>query len=214
MSSHVGYTGGTTVNPTYRQVCNGDTGHAEALQIEYDPSKVQYAELVEYHFRMHDPTQLNRQMNDVGTQYRSAIFFHTPEQEKIAIEVRDRLQATKIKGKIVTQIVPASKFYVAEDYHQLYLEANPYVFVHRPRSHTTGSSTDAQNARPRGLDCCTVAARDGSVAATAPIGPSCCCCARTATSAHLGGLTCCPGRFVWCLRSPNLQVALVSVRQT
>ena len=132
MSSKVGYTGGTAVNPTYREVCTGTTGHAEALQIEYDPSKVKYEDLVEYHFRMHDPTTMNRQGNDTGTQYRSAIFFHTPEQERIAKEVRDLLQATKIKGKIVTEIVPAKVFYPAEDYHQLYLEANPYAAVQPP----------------------------------------------------------------------------------
>jgi peptide-methionine (S)-S-oxide reductase len=149
VASHVGYIGGHKANPTYREVCTGTTGHAEALQvrtlvqhphawraprrhsrtgarqIEYDPSKVSYADLVTLHFRIHDPTTLNRQGNDVGTQYRSAIFYHTPEQARIATEVRDQLQATRIQGKIVTEIVPAATFYKAEDYHQLYLEANP-----------------------------------------------------------------------------------------
>ena len=125
VSTAVGYMGGTKENPTYRDVCTGTTGHAEVLRVEYEPAKVNYADLVEFFFRVHDPTTLNQQGNDVGTQYRSVIFYTTPEQARIAHEVKDRIQATKIKGKIVTEITPASNFFRAEDYHQLYLEKNP-----------------------------------------------------------------------------------------
>ena len=111
LSAQVGYLGGTTPNPTYEDVCSGQTGHAEVLQIQYDPSKATYEALVEYFFRMHNPTTLNQQGNDTGTQYRSAIFYHNDEQAIVAKAVRDRLQATKIKAPIVTVITPATTFY-------------------------------------------------------------------------------------------------------
>lgn len=108
----VGYTGGTVENPTYEMVCTGKTGHAEAVRVTYDPSKVSYEELLSFFFSIHDPTTKNRQGPDVGSQYRSAIFYHTPEQEKAA--------RAFIKGKIVTEVVPAGPFYKAEEYHQRY----------------------------------------------------------------------------------------------
>jgi peptide-methionine (S)-S-oxide reductase len=117
----VGYLGGTLSEPSYEEVCTGRTGHAEVVQIDFDPSEVSYEQLVERFFALHDPTQLNRQGPDVGTQYRSAIFFHDAEQERIAREVRERVQAG-FDRPIVTEITPASAFYRAEDYHQRYLE--------------------------------------------------------------------------------------------
>eukprot|EP00884_Botryococcus_braunii_P011884 jgi/Botrbrau1/20697/Bobra.0058s0026.1 len=122
----VGYTGGNIPEPTYRQVCDGDTGHAEAYQFEYDPAKVNYADLVEYLFRIHDPTTLNRQGNDRGTQYRSAIFYHDDEQRQVAEKVKEEVQKKHYPNKqIVTEIVPAGKWWDAEDYHQKYLIKNP-----------------------------------------------------------------------------------------
>jgi len=118
-----GYAGGTLDNPSYRDVCSGRTGHAEVVEVEYDPSKVGYEQLLDVFWENHDPTTLNRQGPDVGTQYRSAIFFHTPEQEATARaskEARDR--SGKHRRPIVTEITPASTFYPAEDYHQRYLE--------------------------------------------------------------------------------------------
>lgn len=121
ISSTVGYTGGKTKNPDYRAVCNHDTGHAEAVLIEFDPQRVSYEKLVETFFDLHDPTQLNRQGPDVGDQYRSAIFFHSPEQEKTARAVIDRLaKSGTFDRPIVTLVVPAVEFYAAEDYHQKY----------------------------------------------------------------------------------------------
>ncbi|CAF0978134.1 unnamed protein product [Rotaria sp. Silwood1] len=123
----VGYMGGSS-KATYQDVCTGTTNHAEVLQVSYEPSQLAYSDLVRFFFRMHDPTTLNRQGNDRGTQYRSVIFTHTKEQEKIAEQVRDEVQASgKIKGKIVTQIQPADglQFFVAEPYHQRYLENQP-----------------------------------------------------------------------------------------
>ena len=118
-----GYAGGTTHQPTYRQVCGGDTYHAEVVEVSFDPSKVAYRTLVELFFRMHNPTTRNRQGPDVGTQYRSVIFTHGPEQERVAKDVRDRLEASgKWKSPIVTQIEPAPAFWRAEDYHQRYFE--------------------------------------------------------------------------------------------
>lgn len=117
----VGYTGGTTENPTYEEVVSHTTGHAEAVWIEYDASQVDYKTLVKQFFRMHDPTQLNRQGPDVGENYRSAIFYVTDEQKVIAEQVRDELQP-KFNGKIVTEITPAGPFYRAEGYHQKYTE--------------------------------------------------------------------------------------------
>jgi peptide-methionine (S)-S-oxide reductase len=116
----VGYLGGTLENPSYEDVCSGTTGHAEVVQVEYDPEQVSYGELLDVFWREHDPTQLNRQGPDVGTQYRSAIFVHSPEQERTARESLARQQA-QTPERIVTEITPASDFYRAEDYHQQYL---------------------------------------------------------------------------------------------
>ncbi|GME46924.1 Peptide methionine sulfoxide reductase MsrA [Neofusicoccum parvum] len=125
IDARVGYIGGDTKNPNYRQVCGGDTGHAEGLQITFDPEKVTYRQLIEYLYTIHDPTQLNHQGPDRGTQYRSAIFFHSPEQEAIAKDVTERANKEWWSGKIVTQLVPAGEWYDAETYHQLYLDKNP-----------------------------------------------------------------------------------------
>lgn len=122
----VGYSGGTIDNPNYGIVKLGTSGHAESVQIEFDPKKISYAELLGYFFRMHDPTTLNQQGNDKGTQYRSAIFFHSPEQERTAKEVIAKIEnAKKWPRPIVTQVIPAAKFYPAEEYHQDYLKKNP-----------------------------------------------------------------------------------------
>jgi peptide-methionine (S)-S-oxide reductase len=122
-STTVGYTGGTKVAPTYKEVCGGNTGHAEAVEVEYNPSNVSYAELLALFFQSHDPTTLNRQGPDFGTQYRSAIFFHDSEQEAAAREAKAALEKAGVfKRPIVTQILPASEFYRAEDYHQQYFE--------------------------------------------------------------------------------------------
>ncbi len=123
ISTTVGYAGGTTENPTYEDVCNHATGHAEVVRIEYDPDKISYDQLLAAFWDTHDPTQLNRQGPDIGTQYRSAIFFHTPEQEAQAIASKEALQNSgKFTRTIVTEIRPAPPFYRAEDYHQQYLE--------------------------------------------------------------------------------------------
>ncbi len=117
----VGYAGGEVVGPSYEEVCSGATGHAEVIQLEYDPAKVSYDELLTVFWECHDPTQLNRQGPDIGTQYRSAIFFHTPEQEAAAHRSKEALAASgRFKRDIVTQIVPAAPFYQAEQYHQQY----------------------------------------------------------------------------------------------
>jgi peptide-methionine (S)-S-oxide reductase len=117
----VGYSGGSTERPSYEDVCTGRTGHAEAVEVSFDPEEVSYDELLEVFWGLHDPTQKNRQGPDVGSQYRSAIYFHTPEQEKQAIASRDRTQANLSKP-IATEIAPAGSFWPAEDYHQRYLE--------------------------------------------------------------------------------------------
>lgn len=124
VSTRVGYTGGTTVKPTYDQVSSGRTGHTESVEIVFDPAVVSYRELLDVFWSIHDPTQLNRQGPDIGSNYRSAIFYHSEEQHKMATESRDRLQASGRFGsrKVVTEIVPASTFYPAEDYHQQYFE--------------------------------------------------------------------------------------------
>ena len=119
----VGYSGGALENPTYKDVCSGTTGHAEVVEVEYDPSKVSYEELLEVFWENHDPTTPNRQGPDVGTQYRSAIFFHTPEQEAAARASKERAQ-DRFKKPIVTEITPAAEFYRAEEYHQRYFEKN------------------------------------------------------------------------------------------
>jgi peptide-methionine (S)-S-oxide reductase len=121
-----GYTGGITVNPTYQQVCAGETGHAEAVQISFNPSKISYREILEIFFSVHDPTTLNRQGPDVGTQYRSAIFYHNEDQKTVAAELTGELDKAHLwKKPIVTQIVPLEKFYPAEDYHQEYFSRRP-----------------------------------------------------------------------------------------
>lgn len=121
-----GYAGGHVPNPTYEQVCTGITGHAEAVQIRFEPETIPYRELLEVFFAVHDPTTLNRQGPDVGTQYRSAIFYHTPEQERTARQVIAELEASGVwKDPIVTQVVPLEIFYPAEEYHQDYYRRNP-----------------------------------------------------------------------------------------
>ena len=121
-----GYMGGHTLDPTYKDICNGDTGHAEVVQVTFDPDVIAYRELLDVFFTLHDPTQLNRQGNDVGTQYRSAIFCHTPEQKVEATAVIAELAAARAFGApIVTAVVKAETFYPAEDYHQGYYEQNP-----------------------------------------------------------------------------------------
>ncbi|MBI3670156.1 MAG: peptide-methionine (S)-S-oxide reductase MsrA [Acidobacteria bacterium] len=123
VATRVGYSGGTLPNPTYKDVCSGRTGHAEAVEVEHDPSKVSYEELLNVFWENHDPTTLNRQGPDVGTQYRSAIFFHTPEQETAAKTSKEKLERSgRYRTRIATEIVPASVFYPAEEYHQQYLE--------------------------------------------------------------------------------------------
>ena len=122
-STAVGYMGGSLQNPTYKDVCTDETGHAEVVQLEYDPSIVSYHELLKVFWQNHNPTTLNRQGPDIGTQYRSAIFFHSPEQEAAARASRDDLESAGVfKRPIVTQIVPAQDFWRAEEYHQQYLE--------------------------------------------------------------------------------------------
>ena len=118
-----GYSGGHTENPAYGDVCSGATGHAEVIEVEYDPSKVSYEELLELFWKEHDPTQLNRQGPDVGTQYRSVIFFVTPEQETAAHASKEKAQE-RFRKPIVTEIRPACEFYRAEEYHQRYFEKN------------------------------------------------------------------------------------------
>jgi len=133
-STTVGYIGGTTKNPTYKEVCSDRTGHAEAVEVEFDPSQVSYRELLALFFQSHDPTTLNRQGPDFGTQYRSAIFFHDTEQEKEAREAKAALEKAGIfKRPIVTQIVPAPEFYRAEDYHQQYFEKQGIRSCHLPQ---------------------------------------------------------------------------------
>lgn len=122
-----GYAGGSVANPSYYAVCAGTTGHAEVVQIHFDPSVVSFRELLAVFFTIHDPTTLNRQGADVGTQYRSAIFYHTPEQRAIAEEVIRDLSADQLwPNPIVTEIKPLDTFYPAEDYHQSYFAQNPY----------------------------------------------------------------------------------------
>jgi len=121
-----GYIGGRTADPSYEQVCSGETGHAEAVRVTFDPKVVSYRDLLKVFFTIHDPTTLNRQGSDVGTQYRSAIFYHSPEQKRAADETISELSAEKIFDRpIVTQIAPAGAFYPAEEYHQEYFQRNP-----------------------------------------------------------------------------------------
>lgn len=122
-----GYTGGTLENPTYQQVCSGGTGHAEAVRIVFDPMQVSFRNLLEVFFAIHDPTTLNRQGNDIGTQYRSAIYFHSPEQESAARGFISELNASGCwPDPVVTEVAPAGAFYMAEQYHQEYFERNGY----------------------------------------------------------------------------------------
>lgn len=126
VSTDVGYSGGDSENPVYEQVKTGKTGHAEAVQIVFDPKKVTFEEILNYFFRLHDPTTANRQGNDIGTQYRSAIFYHTPEQKEMAEKVLRKVDTSgKWKKPLVTKIVPFQKFFIAEGYHQDYLRKNP-----------------------------------------------------------------------------------------
>jgi peptide-methionine (S)-S-oxide reductase len=121
-----GYAGGKTANPTYRQVCGGDTGHAEVIQIQFDPAQISYEQLLAVFWEAHDPTTLNRQGGDEGTQYRSAIFCHSLAQQQAAAQSR-RAAAARFKQPIVTEIAPLTAFYRAEDYHQDYFRKNPNV---------------------------------------------------------------------------------------
>jgi peptide-methionine (S)-S-oxide reductase len=122
-----GYSGGTVPNPTYQQVCTGTTGHAEVVQVTFDPEVVSFREILEIFFTIHDPTTLNRQGADVGTQYRSAIFYHDEEQKRVAQEVIAELEARHLwDDPIVTEVTPFDTFYVAEDYHQGYYRNNEY----------------------------------------------------------------------------------------
>lgn len=122
-----GYAGGRKPNPTYEAVCTGRTGHAEVVQIAYDPSVVSYEKLLEIFFKTHDPTTLNRQGADIGTQYRSVIFYHDDEQKRIAEEIKQKLNDTRaFRTRVVTEISPLPEFFPAEDYHQDYFARNPY----------------------------------------------------------------------------------------
>lgn len=126
IKTRVGYTGGTKANPTYKEVCTGTTGHAEAVEIVFDPGQLSFEDILGFFFRMHDPTTLNRQHNDIGTQYRSAIFYHSEEQRKAAEAVKERVNKSgKWKSPVVTEITKAGTFWLAEDYHQDYLQKNP-----------------------------------------------------------------------------------------
>jgi peptide-methionine (S)-S-oxide reductase len=140
ISTAVGYEGGFTPNPTYEEVCSGRTGHAEAVRVVFDPAKVSYSDLLKVFWESHDPTQGMRQGNDHGTQYRSAIFYHSPEQQAQAVQARDayaKRLAEAGYGDITTEIVRAPEFYFAEDYHQQYLRKNPYGYC---PDHGTGVS--------------------------------------------------------------------------
>lgn len=131
ITTTTGYIGGNTQNPTYRQVCSGNTNHTEAVEVVYDPNKVSFDKLLKVFFLIHDPTQINRQANDYGTQYRSAIFYTTDQQREITAKYIESLAASHIYNKpIATQVQPADTFYRAEDYHQKYLDNNPAGYCH------------------------------------------------------------------------------------
>jgi len=131
ISTRVGYTGGQTSNPTYKEVCTDRTGHAEAVEVTYDPAKLAYEKLLDVFWENHDPTQVNRQGPDYGSQYRTAIFFTTPEQETAARASKEALEKShRFSKPIATQIVPAVTFYEAEDYHQQYLEKKGLASCH------------------------------------------------------------------------------------
>lgn len=130
VETYVGYMGGHIENPLYPEVKKGNTGHAEAIKIVYDSNKIKYEEILRYFFRLHDPTTVNRQGEDVGSQYRSAIFYHSEEQKECALKIKDEVQKSgKWQGTIVTEIVPATTFYRAEEYHQKYLVKNPNGYM-------------------------------------------------------------------------------------
>ena len=150
----VGYMGGNKLDPTYHEVCTDRTGHAEVVQVEYDPEKVSYEQIVDTFWNIHDPTQLNRQGPDFGSQYRTAIFYHDDEQQRVATTARDALQAAnRYAGRpVVTQIEPVGDFWVGEDYHQQYLEKRgPRLLPRLPQiapaarrpSHPVGASRDS-----------------------------------------------------------------------
>jgi len=131
LSTSVGYMGGSLENPTYKDVCSGRTGHAEVVEVIYDPAQVSYNELLKIFWDNHDPTTLNRQGPDVGKQYRSAVFYHTPEQNAAAMAAKEKLQSSgRYRRPIVTEITPASPYYLAEDYHQQYLEKRGLASCH------------------------------------------------------------------------------------
>jgi peptide-methionine (S)-S-oxide reductase len=120
-----GYMGGDVRNPSYKQVCSGDTGHAEVVRVTFDPTVISFRDVLEVFFVIHDPTTLNQQGNDIGTQYRSAIFYHSPEQQRVARDVIGQLERDKVySNPIVTEVTPASEFWIAEDYHQEYFRNN------------------------------------------------------------------------------------------
>jgi methionine-S-sulfoxide reductase len=130
IETEVGYTGGNTPKPSYQEVCSGSTGHAEAIQIEYDPQTLSFENLLKYFFKLHDPTTLNQQGNDVGSQYRSAIFYHSENQRLIAEKVKEETNSSgRWKRDVVTEIIPATEFYPAEEYHQDYLDKNPQGYT-------------------------------------------------------------------------------------
>ena len=130
-STAVGYSGGRTEHPTYKDVCTDRTGHAEVVQVTFDPSRLTYSQLLDVFWQIHDPTQVNRQGPDFGTQYRTAIFFHSPEQEKAARESKAALEKSgKFRRPIATEITPAGEFYRAEEYHQRYLEKRGAASCH------------------------------------------------------------------------------------
>jgi peptide-methionine (S)-S-oxide reductase len=152
-----GYIGGKNPNPSYRAVCEGTTGHAEAVRITFDPARISFRDLLEVFFAIHDPTTLNRQGNDSGTQYRSGIYYTTPEQELAAKEVIRNLDGAKLwKGPIVTEVKAATEFYVAEDYHQEYFENNAnqpycqYVVAPKVRKFFDKFGDKAKKAAARG----------------------------------------------------------------
>jgi peptide-methionine (S)-S-oxide reductase len=125
VATAVGYAGGAVEQPTYKQVCTDRTGHAEVVELEFDPARVSYEALLRFFFEIHDPTTRWRQGEDVGSQYRSAIFYHSPQQKALAEKIIAELNAAKFGGKIVTELVPAVQFWRAEDYHQKYVDKHP-----------------------------------------------------------------------------------------